>query len=169
MIETAVLIGKEDGMAFIYDAEIRIHSVIEELDDSGLPTGEPEVNINTVPGFLKYDRTSGDLTVSYVEHNEGERTLTDILLSDREVRLTRRGALTSDMIFRESEESTSLYTVGPYSFDMKLNTKRIRSDLTKDGGELSLIYTMNVGGAGKAARMKIRVTRKNAALTERGV
>ena len=100
-------------MAFIYDAEIRIHSVIEELDDSGLPTGDPEVNISTVPGFLKYDRTSGDLTVSYVEFAEGERTLTDILLSDGAVKLTRRGALTSDMLFREGEESSSLYTVGP--------------------------------------------------------
>ncbi len=155
-------------MAFIYDAEIRIHSVIEDLDESGLATGEPEVNISTVPGFLKYDRTSGALTVSYVEHAEGERTLTDIFLDGETVKLTRRGALTSDMIFSVGETTTSLYTVGPYSFDMKLTAKKIRQDLTKDGGELSLIYTMNVGGADKAARMKIRVTLKKA-LAERGV
>ena len=156
-------------MAFIYDAEIRIHSVIEELDDSGLATGEPEVNISTVPGFLKYDRTSGALALSYVEYAEGEKTLTDISISDGAVRLTRRGALTSDMLFREGETTTSLYTVGPYSFDMELNTGRIRQGLTKEGGELSLIYTMNVGGAGKAARMKLRVTLKKAAPTEAGV
>lgn len=156
-------------MAFIYDAEIRIHSVIDELDEAGIATGEPEVSINTLPGFLKYDRVSGDITVSYAEYVEGERVLTDILLSADTVTLKRRGALTSDMVFREGEVTKSLYTVSPYSFDMTLTTKKIRSSLTKEGGELSLIYTMNVGGADKAARMKIRVTLKKAASDTVGV
>lgn len=149
-------------MAFIYDAEIRIHSVIDELDDAGIATGEPEVSINTLPGFLKYDRTNGDITLSYVEYQEDDRVITDVLVRDGEITLTRRGALVSDMIFREGERTSSLYSVGPYSFDMVLDTKRIRSSLTKDGGELALIYSMNVGGAEKAARMKLRVTLKTA-------
>lgn len=156
-------------MAFIYDAEIRIHSVIDELDESGIATGEPEVSINTLPGFLKYDRIGGDITLSYAEYIEGERVLTDIILSGGTVTLKRRGALTSDMVFREGESTRSLYTVAPYSFDMTLTTKKIRSNLTKDGGELSLIYTMNVGGAEKAARMKLRVTLKKTAAGSVGV
>ena len=64
------------------------------------------------------------------------------------------------MRFSDGETFNTLYCVGPYSFDMTVRTKRIRNSLTVDGGELQLIYSMNVGGQEKNVRMRISAKRK---------
>ena len=69
--------------------------------------------------------------------------------------LRRMGGIVSDMLFIEGEETKTLYQIPPYKFDMTLKTKKIRSDFHDDCGELQLIYSMNVGGGQKNARMKI--------------
>ena len=140
-------------MAFIYELEYTVHSVIENLDDNGLIEGEPEVNLTTVDGFLKSNGES--LFITYQEMSEGGRILTDITVSDGEVKLSRRGAVMFDATFREGEEMTTVYSIPPYSFDATIKAKRIRSELTKDGGILRLHYGMNIGGQEKAVRMKI--------------
>ncbi len=148
-------------MAFIYDCEFKIHSVIDNLTDAGLPDGEPEINIITAPGFLKYDRATGALTVSYSENVEGgDKVLSELTLLGDTATLSKRGAIRCDITFREGEEHKTLYTVSPYTFDMTVHTKRLRTTLTKEGGELSLIYSMNIGGGEKSVRMKIVATRK---------
>ena len=140
-------------MAFIYELEYTVHSVIENLDDNGAVDGEPEVNLITVDGFLKSDGES--LLITYAEMSEGGRILTDMTVSEGEVKLARRGAVMFDATFREGESMTTVYSIPPYSFDATLTTKKIRSELTKDGGVLRLHYGMNIGGQEKAVRMKI--------------
>ena len=140
-------------MAFIYELEYTVHSVIENLDENGLIEGEPEVNLITVDGFLKSDGES--LFITYSESSEGGKILTDMTVSDGEVRLSRRGAVMFDATFREGESASTVYSIPPYSFDAVITTKRIRSELTKDGGVLRLNYGMNIGGQDKAVRMKI--------------
>ena len=43
---------------------------------------------------------------------------------------------------------------------MTVRTKKIRSSLSEDGGEVQLIYSMNIGGQEKNVRMKISAKRK---------
>ena len=74
--------------------------------------------------------------------------------------LQKRGDVESDMTFREGDEVKTVYRVGPYSFDMVVRTKRIRNSLDTAGGELGLLYSMNVGGQEKNVRMKISAKRK---------
>ncbi len=49
--------------------DLKIHSVIESLDDTGTPEGEPEINITTQRANMRRD---GDiLHLSYKEQAEG--------------------------------------------------------------------------------------------------
>lgn len=140
-------------MAFIYEFEYTIHSVIDNLTDEGLVTGEPEISITTVDGFMKL--FGDEIIINYTEAVEGDKVFTELCAGDGAVTLVRRGALESTLVFRVGEPYKTVYTAAGYSFDMLLTTKKIRSTLSKSGGELQLIYTMNVGGAAKSARMKI--------------
>ncbi len=141
-------------MDFLHDAELTIHSVIDNLNDAGLPEGEPEINIITADGCIR-ERASS-LEISYTEANEGGKAFSALSISnDGAVTLERSGSVKSTMHFSEGEEYRTLYTVAPYSFDMTVKTLRVRSSMTRDGGELSLFYLMNIGGQDKKVKMKI--------------
>lgn len=140
-------------MAYIYDFEYTVHSVIDNLNEVGLPDGDPEISITTVEGFLK--RTDDTLLITYAEQADGGKVLTDIEISGESVSLRRRGGVVFDLTFREGETVDTVYSVPPYSFDCTVRTKRIRNGITKDGGELTLLYSMNIGGQEKNVRMKI--------------
>ena len=140
-------------MAYIYELEYTIHSVIENLDDAGLVIDEPEISITTSEGFFKtYEDRS---VISYTESTEGGKVTTDITLAEGEITLLRRGAVVFDATFKEGEVYKTVYSVPPYSFDTEIKTKRIRADMTKAGGEIRLLYSMNIGGQEKSVRMKI--------------
>ena len=145
-------------MAFIYEMEFRTHSVIENLDGAGLAEGEPEISIITSEGFLRVGEE--ERVISYTEKTEGGRVVCELTLKEGEVRLSRRGAVVFDATFREGESYSGIYSVPPYSFDTEIKTKRIRDGITKAGGELSIIYNMNIGGQEKAVRLRVTAKRK---------
>ena len=97
----------------------------------------------------------GVMRISYVENSEGGEIKSDITLTDGRVRVRRTGAIESDFLFVEGERTTSLYKIPPYAFDAEINTKKIRNNLTRFGGKLTIIYDMTVGGAEKCVRMTI--------------
>lgn len=97
----------------------------------------------------------GLLRLSYEEKSEGGEIKSDITLTDAHVRVRRTGAIESDFLFVEGETTTSLYKIPPYAFDARITTKKIRNNLTRLGGKLTIIYDMNVGGADKNVRMTI--------------
>ena len=141
----------------IKEAEIKISSVIESLDESGLPVGDTEKNDSTHEGY--YHIIDGGYFVTYTEENEGAKTLSEVkLYPDGRVTVSRSGALESSFLFEEGASHTSLYKVPPYTFDAEITTRRIRSALTEDGGTLELIYNMKIGGAVRSARMKIWIS-----------
>ena len=142
-----------DNMPQEIKLTLTVNSVIDNLDDSGLPDGEPEINIFTTGGTL----TLGDagMRLSFTESENGESTTSTLYLTEEKIILKKRGAIVSDLTFREGDETVSIYRVGPYAFDMTLKTKRIRNSLSPEGGELTLLYAMNVGGQEKNVRMKI--------------
>lgn len=97
----------------------------------------------------------GLLRLSYEETSEGGKIKSEITVADTRVRVRRTGAIESDFVFAEGESTTSLYRIPPYSFDARICTKKIRNNLTRGGGKLTIIYDMNVGGADKNVRMTI--------------
>ena len=132
---------------------LTVNSVIDNLDDAGLPDGDPEINIFTTNGLLVTGERGQRLT--FTEESEGQITTSALYINDEKVILKKRGGVESDMTFCEGGESVSIYRIGPYAFDMTVKTKKIRNSLTEDGGELVLLYSMNVGGQEKNVRMKI--------------
>ena len=137
---------------------ITVNSVIDNLTDSGLPDGDPEINIFTTEAQLAVSERG--MRLSFSETEEGQTTTSALYINDLGIRLVKRGAIESEMTFNEGETTTSLYRVGPYAFDIDVRTKRIRNAISENGGELQLIYSMNIGGQEKNVRMKFTAKRK---------
>ena len=141
-------------MADYKKAEITVRSVIDELSDDGFATGEPEITVITAEG--KVARDGKDTTLEYTEKSEGGEVKCRLTLSDnRIISLVREGAVECRVDFEEGKIAKTLYSVPPYSFDMTVDTKRIRHIFSDLGGKIDLIYLMNVGGRNAKVNMKI--------------
>ena len=143
-------------MAVIKEAEIRIVSVIENLSPSGIPEGEAERAESSATGYLHL--TDGATFVTYTEMTDGGKIVSEVRSEADTVKVIRRGAIESEMHFREGTSHSSVYSVGPYSFDAEVSTRRIRRELSAEGGRIELFYNMRIGGADKSARMKIWIS-----------
>ena len=140
-------------MAIIKEKKFRISSVIESLSPTGLVEGDPERTEITPDGFLKI--SDSETVIMYSEQTESGRVVSDIILTENSVTVKRRGAVVSDMVFIEGESHKSLYEVPPYSFDTEIFTKKIRNNMTRDGVRIDIFYSMKMGGADRAVKMKI--------------
>ena len=140
-------------MAIIKEMKFRISSVIENLLPSGLVDGEAEKTEIIPEGFLKI--SDGEYVITYSEMTEGGRIVSDITVKESSVRVKRVGAVESDMYFEEGLLHKSLYGVPPYSFDAEIMTRKIRNNLTRDGGKVDIFYNMKIGGAEKNVKMRI--------------
>ena len=140
-------------MAFIKEMKFTVSSVIENLTSAGLADGEAERTAITAEGFYKINGETYEMT--YSEKTEGGKVVTTIVASKDEVRVIRRGAVDSEIVFREGESHSSVYTVAPYSFDTTVDCRKIRFGLSNNGGRLDIFYGMNIGGADKSVRMRI--------------
>ena len=143
-------------MPKIEEIKIKIESVIENIDSSGLPEGDAERTVTECDGFIHY--TENGILLTYSEKTDNGDVYSDITYSDGEVWVKRRGALVSELFFKEGAEHTSVYEIPPYKFDASVKTRRIKADLSETGGVISLFYNMKIGGAEKSARMKIWIS-----------
>lgn len=145
------------GVTVINEVIIKIESTIENLDSAGLPEGDVERNTVCADGFLRF--SDGDATLTYTEENEGGRAESEITCRDGGVSVIRKGAIESELYFKEGESHSSIYSVPPYKFDATVTAKRVRVDVNADGGKIDLLYSMKIGGAEKSTRMKIWISK----------
>ena len=140
-------------MKTITPVNVTVSSVIDNLED-GMPVGDQERTLITAPGSLTND--DGIITIRYAEDGEeGQHTDCTLIYRDGAIALSRRGSVSVDLMFEVGETCTAVYSVPPYKFDMTVTAKKIRSSLTDRGGEIQLIYDMNIGGQDKRVRMYI--------------
>ena len=140
-------------MKIIVEKRFKISSVIENLSDAGLAVGDTEKTEITPDCFVTDE--DGVLLITYSEKTDGAEVFSDITVTEKTVRVKRRGAIESDMLFEEGRAQASLYKIPPYSFDMEIITTKIRNNLTRDGGCVQIFYKMKIGGQDQAVRMKI--------------
>ena len=145
-------------MAETINLTLTVLSVIDNLDDFGLSDGDPEINSFTTDGTLTVNDRF--MKLAFTETSDSGDVTSTLYVTDTEVRLFKRGAIDADMRFAEGACEKTIYRVGPYAFDMEIKTRRVRKSLGTDGGELTLIYGMNIGGQDKNVRMKITAKRK---------
>lgn len=138
------------------EAKIIVISNIDPLDEHGSKIeGEGEQTVISPDAFLKSE--NGALTVSYLEENEGVKTYTDIEIFEKRVIVKRHGGILSEFIFEEGVEHSSIYSIPPYSFDAQIVTRKIRNNISFEGGTLTVFYNMTVGRDARSVRMKIEV------------
>lgn len=135
---------------------LKIESVIDNLDSAGLTEGESERNVSESVGSLLI--SGEDVRITYKEKTEGGESESEIICSGGGVTVRRRGAIESELYFKEAETHQSVYSVPPYKFDAEVKTRRVRIELSETGGRIDLFYNMKIGGAEKAARMKIWIS-----------
>ena len=135
-------------------AEITVRSVIDEISSDGFPTGEPEINIITAEGDIEYGE--GTTTLKYLEKSEGGEVVCQLtLINSGRISLVRKGAVECRLDFEEGKTVKTLYSVPPYSFDMTVTAKKVSFEAGADGGDIRLVYFMNIGGRDAKVNMKI--------------
>ena len=132
---------------------LTVHSVIDNLTDTGLPDGDPEINIFTTDGTLVV--ADKGMKLSFTERSESDVTTSTMFITDGNVKLFKRGSIEAEMHFALGIFTKTIYRLGPYSFDMMIHTKKLQCSLGEMGGELRIVYSMNIGGQEKNVRMKI--------------
>lgn len=138
---------------------IKITSIVEELDSAGLATSD-ERSEECAPCTV--EKTGDTLSVSFTEVSEGGQASATVTLLDGCLTVHRCGAIESTLTFREGESYKTLYKIPPYAFDMTVTTKRLAVNMTEEGGEVSVLYLMSIGGADKRVRMRITLSRGDA-------
>lgn len=136
---------------------IKIESIIDNLDESGLADGESEKNVTTVDGIYHYDGSGA--RISYKEENEGGKSESEILVFSDAVKVSRHGAIESVLFFKEGETHSSIYQIPPYRFEAEVSAKRVTIELCPTGGRINLVYNMKIGGAEKSAIMRIWISK----------
>ena len=134
-------------------AKITLKSIIDNLSDTGLPSDDREVAESTAKGRL----TASDrgAVLSFSEESEGEEIKTKIEILGERVRVCRHGAIESDLLFSPGVAHTSVYGAVPYTFDMRIYTRKIRGSIGDCGGVLDIFYDMEIGGAKKSVKMTV--------------
>ncbi len=133
--------------------KLNISSLIENLDSAGLAVGEPERDLINTSGEFSF---SPEMTViSYIESREGAEVECRIVSENGVITVSRRGAVVCDLRFEAGVTHKTLYKVPPFTFDMSCSLIKQSSDFTENGGMLTILYKMNVGGADKKVKMKI--------------
>lgn len=140
-------------MSLERQVKIAAYSEISNLSPSGYAEGEAEITEEGANGTLSL--SDGELVLKYEVKTENGCVATEITLGGDGMRVKRCGEVSSDFLFKEGFEHKSLYSVGPYSFDTVIRTRKIRANLTETGGRVDVYYDMKIGGADKYVKMKI--------------
>ena len=133
-------------------ARIFLTSIIDNLSDTGLPSGEREASESTATGTVISGARGA--VISFSEQSEGGEVKTKIEILSGGIRVCRHGAIESDMLFSEGVAHRSVYSIPPYSFDASIFTRKIRGSI-EDGDKLEIFYDMEIGGAKKSVKMSL--------------
>ena len=121
----------------------------------------PEEMELVTSGTLKRD-SRGGYTVSYQETELTglEGTTTVLRVGPGQVTLLRQGEVNSVMVFEEGRQHVSVYDTPEGSLTVSINTRRLRSDLGPEGGDIEIQYSIDIDQAMSGMnQFRIHVTR----------
>ena len=132
---------------------IKIESSIDNLDSAGIPDGDSEKTVTEAEGTYRF--SSDDAVITYKERAEGTEISSRITVVSDSVSVRRSGGIESELFFSEGVAHSSVYGAPPYTFDMRIFTRRIRGGIGEHGGSLDIFYDMEIGGAKKSVKMTV--------------
>lgn len=108
------------------------------------------------------EQTEEGYTLSYEESELTglEGTTTVLRVGPGQVTLLRQGEVNSVMVFEEGRQHVSVYDTPEGSLTVSINTRRLRSDLGPEGGDIEIQYSIDIDQAMSGMnQFRIHVTR----------
>ena len=104
---------------------------------------EPAADMELVTeGEYSYENGSGFFTYEETEITGMEGTTTRFDFSPTEAVITREGSVSSKMVFIEGKKNVFLYNTPWGSMTMGIDTHKVDSNLTPNGGSIEIDYTL---------------------------
>lgn len=96
-----------------------------------------------------FEQTEEGYTITYQESELTglEGTTTVLQVSEGQVTLLRQGEVNSVMVFEEGRQHVSVYETPMGTLAISINTRRLRSELDAQGGDIEIQYTIDVDHA----------------------
>lgn len=121
------------------------------LNDSGLPESEPEVETIEMDseGTLRVcdDRIEIEYFETELTGMEGACTSISFERDDPGlVTMLRTGTVETVLVFEEGQRNRCTYSTPEMNFELTVRTWDLRNDMTEDGGELELDYSLEFHG-----------------------
>lgn len=136
------------------NADIRIKSYI---DNGG------EITEMETVSDARYEYKNGKYYIIYKEEalSDMRGCMTTIKVeSNQKVWVKRSGALDTVMCYEKGKNHSCVYSFDFGSMTMQTHTEHINSLLTPSGGELEMIYELEMGAVKSKNRLKITVKEK---------
>ena len=105
---------------------------------------EPEIIELVTDGTMEFRNGGWDISYEESELTGLAGVTTTFRVEPAKVTLTRKGALSSTMIFQENEVHESLYQMPFGALMLSVKASRVFFDIVSDGGVIDLSYHINI-------------------------
>ena len=106
------------------------------------PGQEPEIIQLVTAGIMEFRNGGGDISYEESELTGLAGVITTFRIEPGMVTLTRKGTLSSTMIFQENVEHVSLYQMPFGALMLSVKATRVFFDIVPDGGMIDLSYNI---------------------------
>lgn len=131
---------------------------IIKIEDTHIIDGDKEGAETLVQGNFTF--ADDGYKVRYREEGEGyEGCFVTLSVEGNKVTMTRKGALTTEMIMEEGKLHPCAYATPVGIMDLGVYTKEVKSAVTKNGGVLEFSYTLSAAGD-ELSENKLKITIK---------
>ncbi len=131
---------------------------IINIKDTHIIDGDKEGAENSVQGNFTF--ADDGYRVRYKESGEGyDGCFVTLSVEGEKVTMTRKGALTTEMIMEKGKLHPCAYATPVGIMDLGVYTSEVKSAVTKDGGVLDFSYTLSAAGE-KLSENKLTITIK---------
>ncbi len=106
---------------------------------------EPRESTDSYTGYMvvKGKRISIDYSEDY---DDGERLDTSVMINDGVALISRRGDINTNLVFRAGQSCDCICDNGYRQMSLRVNTKKMSSDIGPLGGKLKIDYTIEIMG-----------------------
>ena len=123
-------------------------NVIISIKGSQLYEGQdPDVTELVTAGTLRREQEGYTIAYQETELTGLEGTLTTFQVEPERITLMRMGMVNSQMVFQPGKRHFSMYDTPYGALSIGINTRKMRSSLNQDGGEIEIDYAIEIDHA----------------------
>lgn len=123
-------------------------------------TIDTETDVIKEVAYGDYHEKNGKQYITYKTENDGDVISSIIKIDGNEILIKRKGSVNSSMTYRTDRKHSFMYHLPYGSVEMEIETQRINSNLSENGGKIEIVYTLSVQGEKYFNDMIITVNKK---------